>query len=167
MKNDFILAKAPRKKLNYFGIYLLISKKLLTLKSSVDFIDPIDHIMKLNENIPLSNLEEYNPVYLGKYELCQGKNLKIILPTKIYNQKLIPVQVTKKSIFDYCHLPILGLPLVQKTKICLLIKKNELVETKLGKLDITHYNISIYNPKLNLENYVLLDLPELNNLINE
>ena len=160
MKDNFILVKVARKKLNYYGVYLLISKNLLNLNVNVNFIDSTDNIVELlTEKRFVLNLKNYIPIYLGKYELKPGQSIqKLDLPKKIYNNTVIPVLIYEKTIADL--LPILQLPNIKKDRLAILVDSNCINTVDLKTLDISQYRIINNSDRGDFNDYILLDLPE-------
>lgn len=167
-----VIIRIPRKKDNYFGVYLLLPKDILDLNIEIDFIDPIkDNLEYLSgSKFSISDLDKYNPIYFGKYELKPTiHKLELTVPEKIYNENiyLIDAQALlyKKgsigSILDR-HACVLSDPfIIPQPKISLAVKSDILKSTKLNKVDSDEYEIDEYEQN----NNIILEIPELKSLI--
>lgn len=169
-----VIIRIPRKKDNYFGVYLLLPKDILDLNIEIDFIDPIkDNLEYLSgSKFSISDLDKYNPIYFGKYELKPTiHKLELTVPEKIYNENiyLIDAQALlykKGSIGSILgrHACVLSDPLILRLpKLSLAVKNDIIKSTKLNNIDDNEYDIDSYKQS----GYLIFEFPRLKSLIRQ
>lgn len=169
-----VIVRIPRKKENYFGVYLLLPKDLLNLEIEIDFIDPIkDNLEYLSgSKFSISNLNDYHPIYFGRYELKPTINkLELTVPEKIHNDNIYPTFISarlyrKGSILDLIseHPCVLSDPLILRLpKLSLAVKNDIIKSTKLNNIDDNEYDIDSYKQS----GYLIFEFPRLKSLIRQ